>query len=165
MNAMDLLKRQHRRLDDLFEKLEEAEERAEKARLLAELAATLRVHTAIEERILYPESQVVFSKAAAEHERIRTTLAALLGFRVESAAFDARLAELREQFDLHVEQEEDELFPKLTKMLGEPRLELLGEQMRRLAAELEEADASSRAGERSTRTRRGDKARRGRMGG
>jgi hemerythrin superfamily protein len=141
LNAIDLLMQQHRKVDDLFEKLEEAEEAGAKEELFNELADLVAIHTTIEEKVFYPESaaartEPLLRQALEEHLSIRRIVADLLETDIEDPVFDARLAVLREQFELHVEQEEDELFPRVAKMLGEARLGLLGDQMRLLAAEL-----------------------------
>jgi hemerythrin superfamily protein len=58
MNAIDLLKKQHREVEDLFEKFEKAGENAAKTRerLCREISNRLAVHAEIEEKLFYPEA-------------------------------------------------------------------------------------------------------------
>jgi hemerythrin superfamily protein len=53
MKATDLLKRQHREVEALFEDIE-AEEGEARAELVRELAAKLAAHMRIEEEVVYP---------------------------------------------------------------------------------------------------------------
>ena len=59
MNAIELLEQQHREVEELFEKFENAGERARKTkeRLCREIADRLAMHAEIEEKLFYPESK------------------------------------------------------------------------------------------------------------
>jgi hemerythrin superfamily protein len=54
MNAVDLLESQHREVEKLFSKIENAKSTATKGKLFEEIADKLAVHAAIEEHHFYP---------------------------------------------------------------------------------------------------------------
>jgi hypothetical protein len=63
-------------------------------------------------------------------------LAELLEAETEDGSFDQKVALLEEQVSHHVEEEEDELFPKVQKLMDAEQLEGLGQEMTATASEL-----------------------------
>lgn len=152
MNAIELLKQQHRDVEDLFEEFEGAGDRARetKERLCGELSDQLAVHTEIEEKLFYPESkqddtEELLREAVEEHLAMKRTLSDLLRAEVDDAQFDARMKVLKELVEHHVEEEEQELFPRVRKACSKEELEDLGARMEALAEEIEAAGEPSRS--------------------
>jgi hemerythrin superfamily protein len=151
VNAIDLLEQQHREVEELFEEFEGAGERAKKTkeRLCREISDALAIHAEIEEKLFYPESkqedtEEVLREAVEEHLAMKRVLADLIEGDVEDDQFDARMKVLKEQVEHHVEEEEQELFPKVRKALSKDELDDLGERMQTLAEELEAQGDPSR---------------------
>lgn len=150
VNAIDLLERQHREVEELFEEIEETGEGAVKTkdRIAREIANQLAAHAEIEEKLFYPESrqedtEELLRESVEEHLAMKRILADLLDTSPEDAQFDARMKVLKEQVAHHVEEEESELFPRVRKSLSKDELDDLGERMETLAEELEaEGDPS-----------------------
>ena len=133
MDAITLLKQQHREVEDLFEEYEDAEE-SEKAQLLAQLADKLAAHATIEEKIFYPavyvgELKDLLKEAVEEHLSAKRVIADLLEMTPSDENFDAKVKVLKEQIEHHVEEEEGELFSKVKKTLSKMELDALGEEM------------------------------------
>lgn len=146
MNAIEMLKEQHREVDELFEEFEEAGEGAKKTRerICQRIADALAVHAQLEEQIFYPESKEatdevedVLRESVEEHLSVKRLLAEILETGLEDPQLDAKLSVLKEQVQHHVEEEEKELFPKVRKALSREELEDLGTRMQSLAEELE----------------------------
>jgi hemerythrin superfamily protein len=151
VNAIDLLKRQHRAVEELFGELDDAGEGAKtKQRLCHELSDQLAVHAEIEERIFYPESrqedtEALLRESVDEHLSMKRLLAEIMEGGTESQQFMARMKVLEERVDHHVEEEEKVLFPRARRSCSREELEELGERMERLAKELlDEGEPSSR---------------------
>ncbi len=150
MNAIDLLEQQHREVEELFEEFEDAREGAVKTkeRLCNEIADALAVHAEIEEKLFYPESkqentEEILRESVEEHLSMKRILADLIESGPEDEQFDAKMKVLKEQVEHHVEEEEQELFPKVRKDLSKDELEDLGERMQSMADDLEaEGDPS-----------------------
>ena len=142
MNAIDLLTRQHREVARLFDAIEDADSQDEVQGLFDELADNLAVHCEIEEQLFYPEvranrTEDILLESLEEHLGIKRVLADMLDTdEVEDKVFEARCKVLKEQVEHHVEEEEQNLFPKVKKLFGKARLEHLGEQMEQLAEQL-----------------------------
>ena len=151
MNAIDLLEKQHREVEELFEAFEDAGDgaRETKERLCGEIADRLAVHAEIEEKILYPEAkqedtEEILRESVEEHLAMKRTLADLIESEVEDAQFDARMKVLQELVEHHVGEEEKELFPKVRKACAKAELADMGRRMQAMAEDLELAGRPSR---------------------
>jgi len=144
MNAIELLKMQHKQVDQLFKQIDAAEQTAEKKKLFEELAAMLVAHDAIEREIFYPACERklgmddLLGEALVEHGYVEFGL-----YQADEArgkkGFDFRVTVLAEMVKHHVKEEESELLPKVAKEMESRYLELLGGKMQaRFDAALEE---------------------------
>jgi hemerythrin-like domain-containing protein len=140
INATDLLKKQHRKVDRAMAQLEKGSGEAEV--LLEQIANDLAAHQAIEHEILYPAAAEIdadlVSEAFEEHALAEIALKRLMACEPGTELFQARCTVLRELIKHHVEEEEEELFPKMEKKLGQRRLEELGAEMKARFDELVE---------------------------
>jgi len=132
MNAIALLKSQHRKVEALFKKLESG--RSDPAAVLEELANSLAAHMAIEHEFFYPAAKDVdddlVNESFEEHSLAELALKRLLATDPEDEAFDARVTALKELIEHHVEEEEEELFPKVEKAVDEDSLSSMGKAMK-----------------------------------
>jgi hemerythrin superfamily protein len=147
MNAIDLLEKQHREVEELFEEFEDAGENAKKTkeRLCREISNQLAMHAEIEEKLFYPESkqentEEILRESVEEHLSMKRVLADILEHGTDDEQFMARMKVLQEQVEHHVEEEEKELFPKVRKSCSKEELEDLGARMETLAEELLEGE-------------------------
>ena len=141
MQATQLLSKQHRKVEALFRKLERKNPDADA--LVEELANDLVAHMAIEQELFYPAVRAVDEtlvlESYEEHALAEMALKRLLATNPEDEAFKARGTALKELIQHHVKEEEEELFPKVEKKLGEEKLKQLGKQMRARFDEVAEA--------------------------
>ena len=133
MDAIKLLKQQHRLVEKLFASFDKSESDAEKKQLLFAIADNLAVHATIEERHFYPavrekqtEDEVV--EAYDEHLEVKRLILDCL-HNTEAPGFDGIVAALKGCVEHHVEEEETELFPDVQKLLTKEALEALGQTM------------------------------------
>ncbi len=143
MNAIDLLEKQHREVEELFEEFESAGDGAKKTkeRLCSKISDHLAVHAEIEEKLFYPEAKQektedILRESVEEHLAMKRVLADILEGGTDDEQFMARMKVLQEQVEHHVEEEERELFPKVRKSCSKEELEDLGNRMETLAEEL-----------------------------
>ncbi len=151
MNAIELLKKQHREVEDLFEEFESAGDGARKTRerLCQEISDQLAIHAEIEEKLFYPESrqedtEEILRESVEEHLAMKRTLADLIDADVDDEQFDARMKVLKELVEHHVEEEEQDLFPRVRKTCSKEELEDLGARMEAMAGEIESAGEPSK---------------------
>jgi hemerythrin superfamily protein len=134
MNAIDLLESQHRVVEELFDKIEEAKDSQKKSKVFQKLADNLAAHVAIEEHQFYPavkakRTEDILLESLEEHLGIKRVLSDLLKLDSKDQTFDAKMQVLKEQVEHHVKEEEDDLFPKARKVLNATQLEALGQEM------------------------------------
>jgi iron-sulfur cluster repair protein YtfE (RIC family) len=131
MKATALLEKQHRKVEAIFEALEKCDE--EPTALLKELADNLAGHMAIEQDIFYPAVREIkphlVEQSFEEHALAEVALKRLLKTPYNDAQFGARISVLKELFRNHIEDEEEELFPRVEKAVSAEELQALGTKM------------------------------------
>jgi hemerythrin superfamily protein len=135
MKATELLTQQHREVSALFKAIEAAkDDDGKKKQLFLELASNLVAHDGIERDIFYPACEDAMGlsdelgEALVEHGIIEFALYQSTE-AMEEDDFDFKVKVLKEMVEHHVEEEEQEFFPKVEKALGDDSLELLAEEM------------------------------------
>jgi hypothetical protein len=142
MDAVSLLRADHRKVEDLFEKFQKARDKDRKQALAQEICTELTIHTMIEEEIFYPactgqvEDDTV-DEAYVEHDGAKVLIAELLQGNPEDEFYDAKMKVLSEDIKHHVKEEEkrgEGLFAQ-AKDAGVD-LEALGEKLKTRKEEL-----------------------------
>ena len=133
MDALTLLEKQHREVEELFKKAKKASG-SQKESLFIQIADALATHTSIEEKIFYPaalakETEDVLLEALQEHLQAKRLLADMLDMDGSDPRFDAKLTVLEEEGKHHVEEEEDDMFKKVRKLMDKEELQNLGVEM------------------------------------
>jgi hemerythrin superfamily protein len=134
MDAFSLLKADHRKVEDLFAQLESARGQS-KMRLFQQIQTELELHTHIEETIFYPalekpkQTHDLTMEAYEEHDVVKKLLEEMSKAKSPTEEWDAKAKVLQENVEHHVEEEENELFPKAEAALGDEEIETLGEQL------------------------------------
>ena len=84
MDAIALLKADHRKVEDLFEQFEKARDSDRKEKLVKQICTELSIHTMIEEEIFYPactgkvEGRDLLDEAYVEHDGAKVLVAELI---------------------------------------------------------------------------------------
>ena len=129
MNAIDLLKQQHKKTKAALEKGAEGKLDSKEAKKAAD---ELVAHMVIEEHVFYPRIRQLMKdmvgESFEEHTVARFALARCLTARGEEQV-KARFTVLKELIEHHVKEEEEEMFPKVKKAIDAGELERLGERM------------------------------------
>jgi len=149
VDAFTLLKADHDKVAGIFEKLEPTTERGVKTReeLFTRLFTELDVHARIEEEIFYPalreadQTHDLILEAFEEHAVVKQLLGELDELAKDDETWGAKLKVLQENVEHHVDEEENELFPKARKVLSTEEANALGERLE--AAKQQAKSASS----------------------
>lgn len=136
MNAIELLKADHKVVEDLFKKVK-ANENADHSRLFKQIKAELDAHAHIEEKIFYPKLKEngndklvdIVLEGIEEHRQVKMFLRELDGLSDDSEKFDPKLKVLMEDVEHHVKEEESEMFPLVKKQLDDDMLDDIGAAM------------------------------------
>jgi hemerythrin superfamily protein len=138
MDAITMLKDDHHEVEKLFKRFEKAGDRAfkEKRDIVDRIIEALSIHAAIEEQLFYPvtrqtvpETDDDVLEAIEEHQIVKWLLHDLQAMDPQDERFDAKVTVLIENVRHHVEEEEQDYFPKVREELGRNDLSDLGEAM------------------------------------
>jgi hemerythrin superfamily protein len=138
MDAIVLLKDDHKTVEKLFRGFEQAGDRAMKTkrRLVDQMIRELTVHAYIEEQFFYPAARAAAPdttdhvlESIEEHHVVVWLLSELAGMDPADERFTAKVTVLIENVRHHVEEEEQDWFPQVRKAMGRKALQQLGEDM------------------------------------
>lgn len=138
MDAITLLKEDHRTVEKLFKRFEQAGDSAyvEKRQIADRICEELSKHAAIEEMLFYPVTRAtvddiddVVLESLEEHHIVKWTLSEIDKMDPADERFDAKVTVLIEAVRHHVEEEETEYFPQVRDALGRNALTELGDAM------------------------------------
>ena len=147
-NAIDLLRADHERLRQILPKLSDPSIAAEERnRYIDAVEKEIKMHSLVEEEIFYPaykdaaretHDRDMYFEAIEEHHVVDMLLPELKPLDASSDAFRAKAKVLRELIEHHAEEEETEMFVTARQLLGDARLQDLGDRIQRRKIELEE---------------------------
>jgi hemerythrin superfamily protein len=141
LDAIALLKADHREVEDLFAKAERVVSDTAKQELVKKICEALTVHAQIEEEIAYPAfrqagvTSSIMDEAAAEHAEVKQLVEELRDSNAgDDDKYDAKVKQLLEAVNHHVKEEENEMFPEVTDAGVD--IEKIGDQLMRRKGEL-----------------------------
>ena len=117
-DAIALLKADHDAVSQLFDEYEGARSVPNKKKLVAEICTALSVHAQIEEEIFYPavksalKDKLLVPEATVEHAGVKDLIAQFEGTDPDGEMYDAKVKVLSEYVKHHVNEEQNEMFPK-----------------------------------------------------
>jgi hemerythrin superfamily protein len=140
-DAIVVLKDDHKNIKRLFREFQSAGDGAKghKADLVTRILAELTVHTYLENEIMYPEVRKLLPdleddilESYEEHHVADVLCFELAAMSPDDDHFDAKVTVLIENVEHHIEEEEQEWFPKVREGLGRKQLQDIGQRMQDL---------------------------------
>jgi hypothetical protein len=136
-DAIELLERDHRRLERLLDQAEKTDARSARRRteLLDTIGADLEMHEQIEEQVFYPalqshpEGKAIVLEGYEEHHVANVIVAELRALAKDDERWGPKMKVLRENIEHHIEEEEGEMFRTARAVMGQDELRQLGRQM------------------------------------
>ncbi len=117
VNAVDLLRADHRKVQDLFEEFEGADTRS--LQRIADQALTeLEVHAKVEESVIYPairevlDEEDLMDEALEEHHVAELLIKELRKMGPKDERYKAKFKVLAEMVKHHIEEEESQILPQ-----------------------------------------------------
>ncbi len=141
MDAITLLREDHKLLRKLAGELADTTERAVETRkkLLTRIEAELHAHTSIEEELFYPaildasddiEDARMVAEGIEEHRAADAkVIPDMHKTDPSTVAYSGQTKVLKDYLFHHLKEEEDEMFPKVRELIGKAELRELGERM------------------------------------
>ena len=123
-DAIALLTEDHKKVQKLFKefkKIKEANSDNDKQDLVKEICNELTIHAQLEEEIFYPaaretiDEQDLLDEAEVEHASAKELIAQLQSMEADDELYDATVTVLGEYVTHHIQEEQEEIFPKLKK--------------------------------------------------
>lgn len=141
-NVIEELMADHREVEEIFGRIEALTVRGQGLReLVDEVTIELVRHSIAEEQYLYPAVREhipggdrLADKEIADHSRVEEILKQLEGMKTDDARMNATLLQLMDEVAAHVQDEENNLFPKLRQACSPEVLDDLGDKIRRAKA-------------------------------
>ena len=143
VDAITLLKTDHRKVEELFSSFEHATGKAKKKGLAEQICMELTIHSKIEESIFYPACRGkvdadLINEAFVEHDGAKVLIAEIMAGEPSDDFYDAKVKVLQEQIEHHVEEEEkrlEGLFAQARK--ADVDMKALGEELEARKKELQ----------------------------
>jgi hemerythrin superfamily protein len=137
-DAIVILKEDHKRIRRLFKEFQQASKgaRVTRGKIVDQILEELTVHTYLENEVMYPavrrmmpdlEDDVL--ESYEEHHVADVLCMELAVMEPTDEHFDAKTTVLIENVSHHIEEEEEEWFPKVREGIGRKELQQLGEAM------------------------------------
>ena len=143
-HIIERLHQDHEKVEQLFEKLLDTGDGAEKSRrqLCEQLAEELKAHSEFEEEVFYPAVRDAGGKAddevdeaLEEHEEVKQMLDQIESLDPTSEEFLDLVMELRDAVQEHVRREEAEIFPMAKDAIEQDAAQQMTERHDKMAAE------------------------------
>jgi hemerythrin-like domain-containing protein len=138
-DVFEMLKTDHRQVQDLFTRFEDADKRT-KASIADQALTALEVHAALEEELVYPaiaeviDDEETINEAREEHHVAKLLIKELRKMDVDDEGFSTKFKVLGELVSHHIEEEEGEVFPQAQEGGFEP--ESISEEVSKRKAKL-----------------------------
>ena len=138
-DAIVVLKADHKEIRNLFRKFQAAGDKAvkQKAKIAEQITELLTVHTYLENEVMYPEICALLPdlkddvlQSYEQHHVTDVLCMELAGMPTGAERFDAKASVLIQNVTHHIEEEEQEWFPKVAG-LGRKQLQELGAKLER----------------------------------
>ncbi|PUA80146.1 hemerythrin domain-containing protein [Nocardioides currus] len=134
-DAIVLLKQDHQEIRRVFRQFQQAGENATKRKgdLVDSMIELLTVHTYIENEVMYPRVRELLPdleddvlESYEEHHVADLLVVELAGLSPDHERFDAKTTVLIENVTHHMDEEEQDWFPKVRQGLGRKALQEIG---------------------------------------
>lgn len=137
-DAIVLLKQDHKEIRRVFRDFQQAGKNAtaQKGKLVDKMIELLTVHTYIENEVLYPRVRALLPdleqdvlESYEEHHVADVLVVELAAMKPTDERFDAKTTVLIENVTHHIEEEEQDWFPKVREGLGRKALQEIGSEL------------------------------------
>ena len=133
IDAISLLKTDHRKVKNLFARYESARDFSTKYLIAEQVFPELDLHAQLEEHVFYPAYEAMTGKHGTQlvadsrlaHAHVRELMSELQGIDRYEAAFEVKFHELMGIVREHVAEEENAMFPEAEQMLADQLEDLM----------------------------------------
>jgi hemerythrin superfamily protein len=140
LDALKMLRADHDRVLEMFERYEGLRSSRQKEKLAREICDELTVHTTLEEELFYPavreaiKDDDLMDEANVEHQAAKELISQIEAGSPDEEMYDAKVKVLGEYIKHHIKEEQNEMFSKVRKT--DLDLVAMGERMKARKEEL-----------------------------
>ena len=137
-DAIVILREDHQKIRKLFREFQDAgaNATATKGKIVDRILEALTVHTYLENEVMYPEVRTLLPdveddvlESYEEHHVADVLCMELAAMKPDAERFDAKVTVLIENVTHHMDEEEQDWFPKVREGLGRKQLSEIGRRM------------------------------------
>jgi hemerythrin superfamily protein len=135
-DAIVLLKADHKEIKRHFKDFQKADDPKQKGKIVDEILELLTVHTYLENEAMYPETRQLLPsveedvlESYEEHHVADVLCMELAAMKPDDERFEAKTMVLIDSVTHHIDEEEQEWFPKVREGLGRTKLQEIGAHM------------------------------------
>ena len=133
IDAISLLKTDHRKVKNLFARYESAGDFSTKHLIAEQVFTELELHAQLEENVFYTAYEAMTGKKGTQlvadsrlaHAHVRELMSELQGIDLDEAAFEVKFHELMGIVREHVAEEENAMFPEAEQILADQLEDLM----------------------------------------
>lgn len=135
MDAIQLLLNDHQKVEGIFQQFEQGGNAEQFTQLFTQLYQELTLHSLVEEAVFYPalaafpELSSLLKEAYKEQAEVKATFGELAALDNTTTQWSDRMNKLMRDTLNHVQLEQDQIFPRARQLLGEQKLQTLGQQL------------------------------------
>lgn len=143
MDILELIKADHRIVESLFSEIENAEDNHKLYDSFNQLYEALNVHTEVEEQVFYPairncqDTENLVEEAQKEHNEATQMLEDVSSLSPTSAEFKAKIRELKQAIQHHIQEEENEVFSQVRQCMSQEERSQLGSEFELVKSKLQ----------------------------
>ncbi|MGZ7048972.1 MAG: hemerythrin domain-containing protein, partial [Methanobacterium sp.] len=127
-SIINLLKKEHEKVKNLLNETIETRDTSKYPQIQKEL----RIHMEGEENLLYPKTRDKITdltlEAYEEHDLVKKELKDIDNLNINDEHWIPKMKVVKDLVEHHVEEEEEEYFPKSEELLGSDQLNQLGQK-------------------------------------
>jgi hemerythrin superfamily protein len=135
-DAIDLLLLDHRRIEQLVERLDETDDPVEARSVYMQLVEQLALHEAAEQQVIFPafravleDGDLTLAHRMGEHQELNELLAEMRSLAPDGLPFVKRGSALLLELEEHFRREEQSVFARMRGALSDDELAALAAQM------------------------------------
>jgi hemerythrin superfamily protein len=131
MDIFELIKADHRKVEELFSQIEKTNSSKQLDQYFKQLYKELNIHAQVEELTFYPsmrnyeDTEELVDEAEEEHTEVKVMLEQMKSMDSTSAEFKQKIIQLKDAVGHHVQEEENEIFPKVRQSMSDEELKQL----------------------------------------
>ena len=142
MDAIETLEKDHDRIRSLFSEFDETTDPQELQDCFEKIGNILTIHAEAEEQVLYPEASKcegtseLITKGHQEHDKGDQMVIEIKSLNPSESQFKQKVKELQSFMLNHLDEEENDLFPKVRQGMDDRKLEELATEIKHTKAEV-----------------------------